>query len=90
MYDGWNKSGLTQRSGGIRLKIYQALAELSYFYRQLYTKEIKKDIMEKLKKEILMLLCKLEKNPPWWFNLMQHLFVHLSYEAKVDGPIQYR
>jgi hypothetical protein len=61
MYDGWNKSGLTQRSGGIRLKIYQALAELSYFYRQLYTKEIKKDIMEKLKKEISMLLCKLEK-----------------------------
>jgi hypothetical protein len=37
------------------------LAELSYFYRQLYAKEIKKEIIEKLEKKIPMLLCKLEK-----------------------------
>jgi hypothetical protein len=28
--------------------------------------------------------------PPGWFNLMQHLLVHISYEAKVGGPVQYR
>jgi hypothetical protein len=47
--------------------------------------------MEKLEKEILVLLCKLEKIfPPGWFNLMQHLLIHLPYEAKVGGPVQYR
>jgi hypothetical protein len=44
-------------------------------------------MMEKLEKEILMLICKLEKIfPPEWFNPLQHLLVHLSYEAKVGGP----
>jgi hypothetical protein len=48
-------------------------------------------MMEKLEKEILVLLCKLEKIfPPGWFNPMQHLLIHLSYEAKVGGPVQYR
>jgi hypothetical protein len=41
--------------------IWEALAELSYFYRQLCAKEIKKDRMKKLEKEILVLICKLEK-----------------------------
>jgi hypothetical protein len=42
-------------------------------------------------KEILVLLCKLEKIfPPEWFNQMQHLLIHLPYEAKVGGLMQYR
>jgi hypothetical protein len=67
------------------------LAELSHFYRQLCAKEIKKDMMEKLEEEIPVLLCKLEKIfPPGWFNPMQHLLVHLPYQAKMGGPQQYR
>jgi hypothetical protein len=50
--------------------IWEALAELCYFYRQLCAKEVKKDMIEKLE-EIPMLICKLEKRfPPGWFNLM--------------------
>jgi hypothetical protein len=41
--------------------VWMALAELSHFYRQLCAKEIKKDMMEKLEEEILVLLGKLEK-----------------------------
>jgi hypothetical protein len=34
----------------------------------------------------LMLLCMLEKIfPPNFFNLMQHLILHLSYEARMGG-----
>jgi hypothetical protein len=67
--------------------VWMVLAELSHFYRQLCAKEIKKEIMEKLEEEIPMLICKLEKiSPSGWFNPMQHLFVHLSYEAKLGGP----
>jgi hypothetical protein len=48
-------------------------------------------MMEKLEKEISVLICKLEKIfPLGWFNPMQHLLVHISYEAKVGGPVQYR
>jgi hypothetical protein len=67
--------------------VWMMLAELSHFYRQLYAKEIKKDMMEKLEEEIPVLLCKLEKIfSPGWFNPMQYLLVHLSYEAKIGGP----
>jgi hypothetical protein len=71
--------------------VWKALAKLSHFYRQLCAKEIKKEMIEKLEKEISVLICKLEKKfSPGWFNLMQHLLVHLPYEAKLGGPQQYR
>jgi hypothetical protein len=48
-------------------------------------------MMEKLEKEIPVLLCKLEKIfPHGFFNLMQHLLIHIPYEANVGGPVQYR
>jgi hypothetical protein len=46
--------------GYVHKDVWKTLAELSYFYRQLCAKEIKKE-MEKLEKEIPVLLCKLEK-----------------------------
>jgi hypothetical protein len=67
------------------------LAELSYFYRQLCAKEIAIEMMQKLEKEILVLLCKMEKIfPPEVFNPMQYLLIHLPYKAKVGDPVQYR
>jgi hypothetical protein len=47
--------------------VWKTLAEVSYFYRQLCAKEIKRDVMEQLEKEALVLLCKLEKNIPTGF-----------------------
>ena len=71
--------------------VWSVLAELSYFYRQLCAKEIRKDVMEKLEKDVPVLICKMEKIfPPGFFNPMQHLLVHLAYEAKVGGPVQFR
>jgi hypothetical protein len=40
--------------------MWQAIAELRYFYRQICAKEISKNMMEKLEKEIHVLLCKLD------------------------------
>jgi hypothetical protein len=35
-----------------------------------------------------VLLCKLEKIfPPGFFNLMQHLILHLPYEARMGGSM---
>jgi hypothetical protein len=48
-------------------------------------------MIEKLEKEILVNIYKLEKIfPPRWFNPMQHLLVNLPYEAKLGGRQQYR
>jgi hypothetical protein len=38
--------------GYLNNDMWKMLAELSHFYRQLYSKEIKKEMLEKLEKEI--------------------------------------
>ena len=46
--------------------------------------------MEKLKQDIPLILCKLEKIfSPAFFNVMVHLVVHLPNEALLRGSIQY-
>jgi hypothetical protein len=48
-------------------------------------------MLQKLEKEILVLLCKMEKIfPPGFLNPMQHLLIHLPHEAKFGGLVQYR
>lgn len=68
--------------------IWVCLAELSFFYRQLCAKELSKDVVHSLEQNVAVLLCKLEKIfPPGFFNLMQHLIVHLPREAHLGGPV---
>jgi hypothetical protein len=44
-----------------------------------------------LEKEIAVLACKMEiVFPPRWFNTMQYLLVHLSWEARFGEPMQFR
>jgi hypothetical protein len=71
--------------------VQMVLTELSYFYRLLCAKEITIEMIQKFEKEIPLLLCKMEKKfPPGFFNSMQHLLIHVPYEAKVGGTVQYR
>ena len=43
-----------------------------------------------MKKEIPIIVCKLEKNfPPAFFDVMLHLSIHLPEEALLRGPVQY-
>ena len=70
--------------------MWEALAELSYFFRLLCAKEIDPNQMDKLEKNIPVLICKLEKIfPPGFFDSMEHLMIHLPYQAKVGGPVKY-
>jgi hypothetical protein len=62
--------------------VWLALAELSYFFRHLCAKELSRTMIDDLENVTPMLLSKLEKIfPPGFFNLMQHLILHLPYEA---------
>jgi len=77
--------------GYFKPDLWKMLAELSYFYRQICAKEVSKKMMRQWEKEIVVLVCKMEKVfPPGFMNVMQHLLVHLPYEALVAGPAQFR
>jgi hypothetical protein len=77
--------------GYLDTNLWKMFAELSYFCRQLYAKQVSKTMMQNFEKEIPILVCKIEKVLPLgWFNAMQYLLVYLPWEAKVRGPIQFR
>ena len=67
------------------------LAKLCNFFRQLYAKELSHTVVADMERMSPMLLCRLEKIfPPGFFNSMQHLILHLLYEARMGGPVQGR
>jgi hypothetical protein len=73
MFRGFFKAGL-----------WKMFAELNSFYRQICAQQVSKAMMQRLEKEVLILVYKMENVfPPRWFNAMQHLLVHLPWEARV-------
>jgi hypothetical protein len=56
--------------------VWKTLAELSHFYRQLCAKEIKKGMMEKLEKEISVLICKLENIFPQDGSIQCNIYLY--------------
>lgn len=70
--------------------IYQAIAELGKFFRELCSKNLNIDVLTRMKGEIPIILCKLEKIfPPAFFDVMVHLAVHLPEEAILRGPVHF-
>ncbi|XP_047331731.1 uncharacterized protein LOC124935335 [Impatiens glandulifera] len=71
--------------------VYDAVVNLSRFFRFLCQKSLQRDLLEKLHDDIVLALCKMEKIfPPSFFDIMVHLPVHLAFEACLGGPVQYR
>ncbi|XP_078161763.1 uncharacterized protein LOC144557101 [Carex rostrata] len=71
--------------------IWEALTEVSNFFRDICAKELDPVHIEKLEKDIIVTMCKLEKIfPPGFFDSMEHLITHIAYEARVCGPVSFR
>jgi len=69
--------------------VWRMLAELSYFFRQLCTKELSRAVIAELERLAPLLLCKMEMIfPPGFFLPMQHLILHLPREAHLGGAVQ--
>jgi len=50
-----------------------------------------RDDLNRMEQNIPLILCKLEIIfPPGFFDSMEHLPIHLAYEAILGGPVQYR
>ena len=66
------------------------LIELGIFFNELCSKTLKLQVLEKMERDIAIILCKSERIfPPAFFDVIVHLAVHLPYEAKLGGPVQY-
>ena len=71
--------------------VWEPLTELSNFFRDLTATVIREADMTKYSESIVVTLCKLEMIfPPSFFDSMEHLPVHLAYEALIAGPVQFR
>ncbi|XP_021631792.1 uncharacterized protein LOC110629188 [Manihot esculenta] len=71
--------------------VWQLITELSNFLRELTSTTLTNWDMQRLNEQIPVILCKLERVfPPSMFDSIEHLPVHLAYEALIAGPVQYR
>ncbi|CAH9075324.1 unnamed protein product, partial [Cuscuta epithymum] len=71
--------------------VWQLIAELSQVFQTLCTRVVDVELLRQLEKSVILLLCNMEKIfPPGFFTASVHLIVHLPYEARVCGSVQYR
>jgi Domain of unknown function (DUF4218) len=60
---------------------------LSNFFKELCAKEVDPICLQQLEKDMVVTICKLEKkNYPDYFDSMEHIVVHLAFEAQIGGP----
>ncbi|KAL1223468.1 hypothetical protein V5N11_003526 [Cardamine amara subsp. amara] len=70
--------------------VNEALAGIAAFFRDLCTRTVTEEGVQQLQANIPILLCNLEKIlPPSFFDVMEHLPVHLPHEASLGGPVQF-
>ncbi|XP_024178852.2 uncharacterized protein LOC112184856 [Rosa chinensis] len=67
------------------------LLKLSSFFKHLCSKVGSVEYFTNLSSEIAITLCTLESiMPPAFFDIMEHLPIHLADEAAIAGPVHYR
>ncbi|XP_026393683.1 uncharacterized protein LOC113288780 [Papaver somniferum] len=74
----------------LRKDVCTSIIDLCNFFHDLCAKTLTVSHLDKLEKDIVLILCKLERIfPPAFFDVMVHLAVHLPREAKLVGPVGY-
>ena len=72
-------------------QIWKPITELSLFFKDLCSTVLREDDLKQMEQNISVILCRLERIfPPGFFDSMEHLPIHLPYEARVGGPVHYR
>ena len=68
-------------------EVWEPITELCLFFRELTATTLNENDLIRMDKDIAVILCKLERIfPPSFFDSMEHL----TYEARIAGPVQYR
>jgi hypothetical protein len=72
-------------------EILDILTEISHFFRDICSSKLQTQHIKSLETNIIETIYKLEMIfPPSFLDSMEHLPIHLPYETKVGGLIQYR
>ncbi|XP_049406222.1 uncharacterized protein LOC125869841 [Solanum stenotomum] len=73
------------------VNVLKTSIELSNFFRGICSKDLKIGDLEKLQDRVAITLCHLERIfPASFFDIMEHLLIHLAEEAMLGGPSQNR
>ncbi|KAK6786213.1 hypothetical protein RDI58_014738 [Solanum bulbocastanum] len=76
---------------GLPENIWKPMAEISLFFKDLCSSTLRVENLVWMAKNIVVITNKLEKIlPPGFFDVMEHLPIHLVHEALLGGPVQYR
>ena len=68
--------------------VWKPLTKLSQFFKDLCSTTLNDENLFRLEQNIPIILCKLERCfPPAFFDCMEHLLVHLPYEARMGGLV---
>ncbi|CAH9142220.1 unnamed protein product [Cuscuta epithymum] len=71
--------------------VWGCLTEISMLFQTLCSVVLDTTAIQDLERTVPILMCNMEKIfPPAFFDHMEHLIIHLPYEAKVAGTAQYR
>ncbi|KAL0416691.1 UNVERIFIED_CONTAM: hypothetical protein Slati_3501000 [Sesamum latifolium] len=72
------------------VSVWSALTEVSLLFQIICSTTLDVVKVQELEDKVAIILCNLEKIfPPSFFDSMEHLNIHLPYEAHVGGPVQY-
>ena len=68
--------------------VLEPLVELSEFFKKICSTVLRVDKLQEMQRNISIILCKLEKVfPSGFFNVMEHLPIHLEKEAYLGDPV---
>jgi len=71
--------------------VSEQLVALGEFFKNLCANVLREDLIMDMHSKIALILCKLETIFPLAFwNIMEHLPVHLAQDAYLGGPVHYR
>ncbi|KAL0453664.1 UNVERIFIED_CONTAM: hypothetical protein Slati_1344500 [Sesamum latifolium] len=71
--------------------IWSALTGVSLLFKSICSTTLDVHKLHELENSVAIILCNLEKIfPPAFFDSMEYLIIHLPYEARVGGPMQFR
>ena len=72
-------------------RIWKPITEISLFFKDLCSGKLLESSLDRLEENILVTTTKLEKIfPCGFFDVMEHLPIHLVQEARLGGPVQTR
>lgn len=74
----------------LKREVQKTITELCNFFKQICSRTSNISDLQKMHENIIIILCKLERIPLAFFDVMVHLVLHLPKEAILGGLVHFR